>query len=44
MAEAGGRTITERDPVSGRAFVAAAAPGIADAFFERLRALGADRV
>ena len=44
VSEAGGRVIAERDDTTGRAFVAASAPGIADALFERLRDLGADRV
>lgn len=42
--EAGGQTIVERDEASGRAFIAAAAPGIADEFFSLLRSLGADKV
>jgi len=44
VAEAGGFVIAERDPDTGRAFVAAAAPGIADALVDRLRSSGADRV
>jgi myo-inositol-1(or 4)-monophosphatase len=42
--EAGGRMIVERDEATGRAFIAAAAPGIADEFFALLRSLGADTV
>lgn len=44
VTEAGGKVIVEPDPASGRAFIAAAAPGIADALFARLRDLGADQV
>jgi len=44
VAEAGGKVIVEPDAASGRAFIAAAAPGIADALFARLRDLGADKV
>lgn len=42
--EAGGRVIVERDEATGRAFIAAAAPGIADELFALLRSLGADTV
>ncbi|MEM7094354.1 MAG: inositol monophosphatase family protein [Actinomycetota bacterium] len=42
--EGGGRVIVERDAASGRAFIAAASPGIADVFFAMLRELGADQV
>ncbi len=42
--EAGGQVIAERDDTTGRAFIAAAAPGIADEFFAKLRSLGADTV
>lgn len=42
--EAGGHVIAERDEASGRAFIAAAAPGIADELFALLRSLGADKV
>ena len=44
VTEAGGEVIAERDAASGRAFVAAAAPGIAEVFFDRLRNDGADRI
>lgn len=42
--ESGGQVIAERDEASGRAFIAAAAPGIADEFFALLRSLNADKV
>jgi len=42
--EAGAMTILEPDEASGRAFVAAAAPGIGTAFFSLLRANNADTV
>lgn len=44
VTEAGGHVIAERDETTGRAFIAAAAPGIADALFATLRGLGADTV
>lgn len=42
--EAGAKTIVEPDAATGRSFVAAASPGIADEFFTLLRELGADEV
>lgn len=41
---AGCRVIVDRDQASGRAFIAAAAPGIADEFFEILVSGGYDQV
>lgn len=43
-AEAGAVTIVEPDPVTGRAFVVAAAPGIADELVALLRTHNADKV
>jgi len=44
VTEAGGQVVAELDPATGRAFVAAAAPGISDEFFAMLRDLEADRL
>lgn len=44
VTEAGGKMIVEADATTGRAFVAAAAPGIADDFFALLRSLEADEL